>query len=303
MKTLLLTGGSGLLGLNWARTMAVEWSVHLIMHSRVVAVAGAENQAANLGSRDALMRLLDAIEPDLVVNAAGLTNIELCEKEPETAALANVRIPANVAECCAGQGVRLVHISTDHLFAGTEPMLSEDEPVRPLNVYARTKADGETAVLDAWPDALVARTNFYGWGPTYRRSFSDRIVDALRRGEETVLFEDVHFTPILVDALAETVHDLVARDAHGVYHVVGDERLSKHEFGLRIADVFGLDKRLIRPGRIAELSNLVVRPLEMSLSNRKGSSQLGRDMGGVSSQLHRLAVMESDPRVKEIQAL
>lgn len=303
MRKLLLTGGSGLLGLNWARVVAGKWSAHLVMHNRDVRLAEASCHRADLSSKDNVARLLKAIEPDLVVNAAGLTSVEGCEQEPESAALANVRIPALLAQCCAEGRIPMVHVSTDHLFGGTEPLRSEADQISPLNLYARTKAQGEDAVLAAYPEALVARTNFYGWGPSYRQSFSDRIIGSLRSGKETVLFEDVYFTPLVVDAVVETVHDLVARDAHGVFHVAGDERLSKYEFGLRIAEVFGLDKRFIRAGRLAKQPSLTVRPLDMSLSNRKGRSHLGRDMGDVNSQLQRLAATEADPRVKEIQAL
>jgi dTDP-4-dehydrorhamnose reductase len=303
MKTLLLTGGSGLLALNWARAMAAEWSIHLTLHGRLIALPGTVSHRADLASPDTFGQLLDVVGPDLVVHTAGLTDVERCEREPETAWFANVRIPANVAACCADRGIGLVHVSTDHLFSGTTPMLPEDAVVTPLNTYARTKAEGETEVLAASPAALIVRTNFYGWGPSYRCSFSDRIIGALRRREETVLFEDVYFTPILADALAETVHDLVALDASGIYHVVGDKRLSKHEFGMRIAEVFALDSGLIRAGRLASTDGLTVRPFEMSLSNFKARNLLGREIGGVDAHLRRLAAIESDPHVKEVQAL
>lgn len=303
MKTLLLTGGSGLLALNWARMMVPTWSVKLALNNRLIELNGAEAHVVKLDSAEAFGGLLDRLAPDLVVHTAGLTNVDLCEKMPEAAEHINVRIPATVAACCASRGIRLVHISTDHLFSGSQPMLAEDAPIEPVNVYGRTKGQAESEVLAADPTALVARTNFYGWGPSYRRSFSDRIIDSLRQGKETLLFEDVHFTPILADVFVETVHDLVDRDAKGVYHLVGDERLSKHEFGLRIAATFGLDRKLIRTGRLSDLSSTTVRPAEMSLANNKGRTLLGRNFGDVDAQLRRLAATEADLRVKELQKL
>ena len=302
MKRLLLTGGSGLLALNWARAMGGSWQVHLALNRRLVSLAGIGAEVIDLGT-DGFGEALDRLRPDLVVNTAGLTDVEACERDPDAAHLANVTIPGNIAAHTARRGIGFVHISTDHLFDGVSLMLDEDSPVAPLNVYAASKARGEAAVLDANGAALVVRTNFYGWGPSYRRSFSDRILDALREGRETVLFEDVHFTPIDIDALVLASHELVAGRASGIYNVVGDERLSKYDFGLNVANRFRLDAGLIRPGRMTDRAELTRRPLEMSLSNRKLAAFLKRDLGDVAAQFQRLSSIEADPQVKEVQQL
>ncbi|MCB1466816.1 MAG: SDR family oxidoreductase [Rhizobiaceae bacterium] len=303
MARLLITGGSGLLALNWARCMSDLWDVQRIEHHRRVELMGTVSHQIDIGSQDALARLLDIVAPDVVVNCAGMTGVEQCEADREAARRANVSIPRTIAAACRGRPLHLVHISTDHLFDGTVSMATETEPPRPVNVYARSKADGEKAVLDTLEDALVVRTNFFGWGTGYKASFSDRIVGALRAGEKTGLFEDVYFTPILMDTLAETVHGLVSSGASGIYNVAGDERLSKYEFGLRIAEMFGLDSTLIQRSKLSVRSDLVTRPLEMSLSNNKARRLLGRELGGASAHMSRLTALESDPRVKEVQAL
>lgn len=303
MASLLLTGGSGLLALNWARAVAREWSVHLALNERTIVFEGATGHQVDLGSASGFGQLLDQLRPDLVVHAAGLTDVERCERAPEQAHEVNVVCAGVVARSCAEHGIKLVHISTDHLFDGALAMATEEDLPQPLNEYGRSKAAGEQMVLASAPSAMVVRTNFYGWGPSYRRSFSDRILDALRRGDSISLFEDVHFTPILADALIDTVHALAATDASGIYNVTGDERLSKYDFGLRIADVFGLDGNLIRPGRLTDRVELTRRPQEMSLCNRKARDRLGHVLGNVSDHLERLAQLETDPLVKKVQHL
>ena len=303
MATLLVTGGSGLLALNWARAAATNWQVNLVLNQRSVQLDGAETLYVDLGAAEDFGRALDRVRPDMVVHTAGLTDVERCEKEPAQAQLVNVTMAGIVARSCAQRGIKLAHISTDHLFGGDLTMASEEHVPQPLNVYGSSKAAGEQAVLEAAPSALVVRTNFYGWGPRYRRSFSDRIVDALRAGESISLFDDVHFTPILGDTLIEAVHALTATGASGIYNVTGDERISKYDFGLKIADIFGLDRGLIRPGRLADRLELTRRPLDMSLSNRKATHRLGYMLGDVFTHLKRLATLESHPLVKKVQNL
>ena len=237
---------------------------------------GVTTRKTDLGSVEDFTALVETVSPDIVVHAAGLTSVEDCEEDPERAWHVNVRLSANVAEACRRSAVALVHVSTDHLFSGLRPFASEDWPVTPVNVYGRTKADAEARVLDVNPDALIIRTNFFAWGTSYRQSFSDFIIKALRKGDGVALFQDVYFSPILADRLVMVVHELLSKRVSGVFNVVGDERISKLEFGLRIAHHFGLDPSLIGAGSLADRPHLVQRPLDMSLSNEKVCHLLGK---------------------------
>jgi dTDP-4-dehydrorhamnose reductase len=300
---LVITGGAGLLGVNWAAWARSRCRVTLGIHSRQVDLSGTESIRLELSTGAATRRDFDQLEPDLVVHTAGMTNVEACEAAPEEAQRANVDVSVNVATACAAAGVGLVHISTDHLFSGQRPLVDEREPPDPVNVYGRTKAEAEVRVLEAHPAALVVRTNIFGWGPPYRHSFSDVILTALRHRQPITLFEDVFYTPILMETLAQAVHDLVAAGAHGIYHVSGDERLSKHDFGRRISQQFGLDPQCIRRGRIVDDARLVRRPREMGLSNVKARALLGRAMGGMDAQLGRLQEQEREGLPAELRML
>ncbi len=303
MANLLLTGGSGLLALNWTRVMSGSWVVHRLEHRRRLRVSSSHPHVGDLESADGISSLLDLVQPDLVVNCAGMTNVEECQASPEAAYRANVVIPGLLATACRRQSVAYVHISTDHLFDDRRTLFSETDIPAPLNVYGRTKAVGEQAVLEAAPEALVIRTNFFGWGTSYRRSFTDSILSALRSGERPLLFDDVYFTPILMDRLVTLVHQLADMRASGLYHIVGDERLTKYAFGRQVARTFGLDEALITRGRFLDRPELVSRPREMGLSNAKLRSAMGSAIGDASTQLKHLAALEDAASVKEIQQL
>ena len=86
-----------------------------------------------------------------MLHTAGMTNVEVCERDPAAARSLNVEAAAGVARSATRAGARLIHISSDHLFDGTAPLVGEDAPPSPLNVYARTKAEAEAAVAAACP--------------------------------------------------------------------------------------------------------------------------------------------------------
>jgi dTDP-4-dehydrorhamnose reductase len=301
-ETVVITGGSGLLALNWALAMKSRYSIVLGTHTRDVTLRGVGCRKLDLESQDALERALDDLRPAVVVHAAGMTNVDACESDPAAARHVNIDLAVNVARACSSAAVSLVHVSTDHLFAGTEQKVDEATAVSPVNVYGATKAEAERRVLDVC-DAIVVRTNFYGWGPSYRPSFSDLILRSLRERRPSTLFDDVYYTPICVEVLANAVHGLVDRKARGVFNLVGDERVSKFEFGRLIAARFGLDPTSLVAGSIADNKTLVRRPREMSLSNDKACKVLGRRLGGVDQHLDMLIRQEQSDDVREVQAL
>lgn len=292
-----------MLAINWALALRERYAITLGLHEREIVIAGVQTVRTNLESVDQLVRTFEAMQPQIVIHTAGLASVEKCEFEPDLAQRVNVQLATNVAQACARCRLPLVHISTDHLFDGEGSLVNEDCPVAPVNVYGQTKAEAESRVLEAHPQALVIRTNFYGWGTSYRHSFSDVIIEALRSGKELTLFQDVFYTPILAETAARAVHDLVDLKATGIFHVVGDERISKYEFGRKLAQEFKLDASLVKSGYFAGQTSLVRRPHDMSLSNQKTCKLLGRKLGGVGEHIARLHQQEQNGLAQELQKL
>jgi dTDP-4-dehydrorhamnose reductase len=301
--SILLTGGSGLLAVNWFYTKRNEYNVFLGLNERKINPLGSHTFNLNFLSDEILIRQFEAIRPSLVIHTAGLTNVEKCENNPELAYYINVKLSGILANVTKRLEIPLVHISTDHLFEGNASMLSEDEPTNAINVYGRTKASAESLVLEINPDVLIIRTNFFGWGTSYRKSFSDYIIESLRNKQLLKLFDDVYYTPILAENLVNTVHELFDKKAKGIFNVVSDDRISKYDFGILIADEFSLDKSFIEKCSLHNQSNLVKRPFDMSLSNQKVNKLLGRCIGTVKQQISKLHLKELDKKNKKIQLL
>lgn len=290
---MIITGGAGLLAANWAIAMKHRYAVMLGLHTRSITIEDVDSRVIDLSSVDSIAAVLRETKAAIVIHCAAFTSVEACELEPHIARYANIDIARNVAIACSSHGSKLVHISTDHVFSGSTSFMDETAALGPLNVYAKSKAAGEVAVLEECTTAIVARTNFFGWGLPYRKSFSDTIIETLRNSREIELFNDAYFTPILMEQLIISAHNLLDIGAKGIFHIVGDERLSKFQFGLSIASVFGLDATLIKPTLLAERTDLAMRPLDLSLDNHKLCSAIGHNIGDVKSQLARLFKQES----------
>ena len=206
---IFFTGGSGLLALNWARCIRNTHLVTLGLHKRKIHLKGAIAKEIDLSSVNAIEKEIELLQPDFLVHTVALTDVDKCEHDPALAYEVNVSLALKVAKACAQLGVQLVHISTDQLFSGDWPLVNESMRVNPLNTYGCTKAEAEFGVLASYPSALVVRTNFYGWGTSYRTSFSDFVIQGLRKGRILNLYEDVFYTPILIDSLVIVIHELI----------------------------------------------------------------------------------------------
>ncbi len=280
-----------------------RYEVTLGLHSKNIVLGGVNCLSIDLESVEQLSQTMSIINPDVVIHTAGLTSVERCEAEPDLARHINTELAENVAKACTRLELPLVHISTDHLFDGIDTLVSENRPAAPINTYGRTKAEAEQRVLNACAQALVIRTNFFGWGTNYRQSFSDIVINGLRAGKELTLFQDVLYTPILAETLALAVLELIERKESGVFNVAGDERVSKYDFGMSLAEQFGLDRNLIKSGLIVKRPGLVKRPLDMSLSNQKISRTLNRKLGGVVQNIARLYQQEQIGQAQELKTL
>jgi len=293
-KSILIIGGSGLLALNWALTVRDKNETTLLFHRRKISMHGVKSDTLSLDSLDDCLFALDKHKPDIVINTAGLTSVEECEVQPDLAQEVNIDLPKNISIACCDREIKLVHISTDHFFSGNQALTSEEGVPAPINNYAKSKLQGEYQVQENCKDALIIRTNFFSWGLKYRESFSDSIINKLRNNESIDLFSDVFFTPILIEELSKKVHQLIDANHSGIFNIAGSERLSKYEFGIKVANCFNLNSNLINKISIDDKLNLIKRPKDMSLSNEKVCKLLECIIPNTDEQLNTLKGQEKN---------
>lgn len=287
-RRLFITGISGLLGLNAALQWRGRFDITGCYRSRPVSMPEVKAVALNLEDSAATQALFEQIRPDVVLHTAALTDVDRCELDPALAARLNVDVTRVVAGAARQVGAQLVHVSTDHVFAGDRPFYDELAEPHPVNVYARTKLEAERVVHEVYPGALTVRTNFLGWGPAAPRSFLDWVIRSLAEGVPLRMFTDVFITPIGVNDLLDCLFDLLELAPAGVVHVAGAERLSKYEIGVRTARTFGYRTDLIERASIDGFPLPAPRPRDLSLNTGRVSQLLGRPMPDADACLRRL---------------
>ncbi len=302
-KKILLTGGSGLLALNWAARIKDDCEVVLGIHTKMISFSNISSYRINIETMESFSSDLEKIQPDIVIHCAGLANVEVCEADPLMAYHVNVELSENVAICCKERHIPFVYISTDHLFTGNKPLVTEDEIPLPVNEYGKTKLGGEQKILTVSDTSLVIRTNFYGWGTSYRQSFSDFIIGNIRNGKTVSLFNDFFYTPILIADLAEAVMELIKNGASGIFNVTGEERISKYAFGILVAEKFKLNSSLIKVSKFTDRTDLVQRPGDLSLSNKKLVSFLQKPIGNIKAGIEKLYEQEQNGFSKIIRSI
>ena len=283
---LLVTGASGLLGINLAMEAMRAHEVIGVDRGKLKS-APFQVLQADLFHRDALDSLLDSARPDALINCAALANLEECEEHPERARILNAEMPGELAHVCAQRNISFIHLSTDAVFDGTKagPYTEEDEP-NPQGVYSQSKLAGERAVQQANSQAIIiARVNFFGWSLTNSRSLSEFFVNNLSAEKPVSGFTDVIFCPMLVNHTARLLLEMLAKKLSGLYHVVGAQPMSKYQFGLEVARKFGLKESLISPKSVEGSGLTAKRSHNLWLSIHKLSTDLGGEIPNFSTGL------------------
>ena len=210
-KKILLTGALGQLG----KAIQKEYK------------DGADFMLTDMADADGIVRLdisdMDAVSeavksfsPDLIINCAAYTNVDGCEKDEDTAYLANAVGPKNLSAAAAESGAALVHVSTDYVFRGdgSRPYVETDEP-DPISAYGRTKLAGENFVREGCDRYYILRTAWlYGEGKNFVRT----MLSLSKTHDEVSVVCDQRGTPTSAAELAAMIRFLSDRDAYGLYH-------------------------------------------------------------------------------------
>ncbi|NOH00723.1 MAG: SDR family oxidoreductase [Chloroflexi bacterium] len=216
----------------------------------------------------------------------GSRDLDACENDPDLAKRLNTDLPRRFARACKTRNIPLAHISTDAVFDGEKDgFYTEDDKPNPLGMYAKTKLDGEWAVLTENPSAIVARVNFYGWSLSGRRSLAEFFYHNLSHNKSMSGFTDVVFCPMLANDTARLLVKMLKRGLGGLYHLVGTQAMSKYQFGVEIARKFRMRESDITPKSVSFSGLLARRANNLWLSTHKLSTDLGENLPGFSTGL------------------
>lgn len=248
-RHVVIVGSNGRIGSAVARRLAGRADL---------VVTALDRAALPLDDAAFIREKLSAMPIDLLINAAAITSVDACEEDPEAGWAVNAVAPGTMAEVCLEKGARMIHLSTDYVFSGQEPgERTEDETLRPLGEYGRSKFGGENKVLQTSAANLVLRTSWvFG---SHRPSFPDMILDKARVGGVVDAISDKWSSPCYSEDFAAWLEVLLDRpEIGGVLHLCNSGACSWQEYGQAVLDIAGdlgvnLPVRSVKPMALADM--------------------------------------------------
>ena len=284
---ILVVGGTGLVGNKLVELGRGKFDVHATYHSHPVRKPNFHK--LEVTDRGAARRLIDELSPGAVVNTSAYHQVDKCEAETEGARAVNVDAALDMAEASAAIGAQYIYFSTEYVFDGKKgAAYTEDDATSPLGYYGETKAMAEKALSSLRGDNLVARTSVvYGWNDT-KLNFATWALGELEKKRKVRIVEDQVGSPTFADNLAEAVLKAIEYRKTGIYHLAGGEAIDRYNFTLILAEVFGLDRGLVKPLKTDELKQRARRPLYAPLDVQKAERELGVKMLGAKEGLEKM---------------
>ncbi len=273
MKNVFITGIAGLLGSNIAYFFKDKYNVYGVDKNEFQMEKVTFKMDSALNTYD-IEDMLVSNKIDVFLHCAALVNVDACEKMPAYADLINYQMTENLRRACKKHNIKFIFISTDAVYDGKKDGLNcETDTPNPINVYGKTKLMAEHVVLED-TNNLVIRTNMYGYNYRKKNSFGEWVLQSLESDEELNMFNDIWFSPILVNNLAKIIHLAIEKNLTGLYNVSCTGSISKYELGLKIQEIFNLS------GTINSISSdtfnfSAPRTKNMGLDNTKIKQALG----------------------------
>lgn len=244
-------------------------------------IVGAEVIPVDIDNLDitdasAVLKFVASHKPDVIINCAAMTNVDGCETNYETAFKVNAAGVRNLACAAESIGAKLIHVSTDYVFAGDgkKPYIEWDI-VNPQSVYGASKALGEKYALSFCKRTFIVRTAWlYGY---VGKNFVKTVRRVIREKGAITVVNDQLGNPTNANDLAHHLLKLAVTEDYGIYHCTGKGECSWYDFAVKIAEYSGMPDT-VKPCTTAEYNSPTKRPAYSSLRNLALECGVGDEM-------------------------
>ncbi len=280
MRRVLLCGSNGLLGQRLSLFLSTNTAYEVLNTSRHRSFVFDDRlfdyTQLDITQKGDVKSLVSSFQPSVIINAAAASNVDWCEHHREEAWNINVVGVENLVEAARRVGAKLIHVSTDYVFDGKSGPYREDAQPNPVNYYGKAKLAAENAVRAGGISHTIVRTILlYGTGINIKNNFALWVVNSLRAGQRIPCADDQLSNPTHVSDLAKAILTIFESEKCGLYHVCGLESISRYDFALHAAEVFGLDAALIDRTSLARLNQAAQRPPVTVFVTLKAQTELG----------------------------
>lgn len=278
---IFVTGASGQLGSEICKLSKHEnYGTYL---SNYEGIDGTNLINLDITDRTKTLKNIEKIRPDWIVHCAAMSKVDLCEEQKGMAWSANVNGTENIINAAKSVRSGIVFVSSDYVFDGKKGLYKETDTPNPLNFYAKTKLAGEWLAEQLDKHIIVRSSVLYS---NNKKNFVSWVLESLRNGEVRAVTDQIN-SPTLSADLADSILRLIEKGAVGLYHAAGEDRISRYDFAIKIAEAFNFDKKLIVPVKTAELNQKALRPQDSSLDTSK-IKRLGIKLSNVNDGLEKL---------------
>ena len=266
-KTILITGANGQLGREMRKVLEGDIFVNAIY---------TDVEELDITDAQAIEDCMASNQVEYIVNCAAYTAVDAAESNIELCTKLNVEAPTLLAQAAHKHGAKLIHISTDYVFDGTNCRpYREDDPVCPTSVYGSTKADGERHILDVAPESIIIRTAWL-YSP-HGKNFVKTMIALGQSKEELRVVSDQIGTPTYALDLASVVKTFIDQDEWkpGIYHFSNEGAISWYDFTMAIHRLAGITTCHVLPCMTKDYPTAASRPHYSVLDKSKIKSTLG----------------------------
>ncbi len=281
MIKVIITGSNGLLGQSLLALLLKEKEQYQVFgFSRGENRSGREDfnyVSIDLTQKENLKKTIRDINPDFIINTAAMTLVDDCETHKEACDLLNVDVVKWLTEVSEEMNIHLIHLSTDFIFDGEKGYYKETDQPNPLSYYGLSKVKSENLLLNSKIEYTILRTILV-YGKVFSMSRSNIVLwvkSMLENGKEITIVNDQFRMPTYVDDLALACKISMDKKATGIFHISSKELLSVFEITQQVADVFELDKSLIKPISSNTLNQTAKRPPKTGFDLSKTNKELG----------------------------
>jgi len=286
MKVLIIGGFSGIGSKIVKLMMKKKYDVFATFLPHETPPDNCKTDLLDITDKTKTMELLKKVRPDIVVHTAAVPSMDECETDKEKAWKVNVEGTRNIVDGCKAVNAKIAYISTSAVFDGRKNLYHEDDQTNPVNNYGRTKLEGEKIVSNSGLPFLIARIDHpYGWvNKEQKQNTVTKTIADLTAGKIHNGVIDWYNTPTFLDNCAEVIASLLEKNKNGIYHAVGSDYINRYDFALKIAEVFALDKNLIKPKSSKDFT-LPAKRGNCHLSNKKAEKESGVKFVGIEEGL------------------
>ena len=293
MKKIVITGSNGLLGQSLLKLLLKENNKYQVFgFSKGVNRSGRTDfyfVSIDITNEENLKKELLKIQPDAIINTAAMTQVDDCEIRKEACDVLNIEVVKWLKEIAEIINCHVIQLSTDFIFDGKKGYYKETDEPNPLSYYGISKVKSEEILLNSKIDFTILRTILV-YGKVYDMSRTNIVLwvrEMLEKGKEITIVDDQFRMPTYVEDLAMSCKLAIDKNATGIYHISSTKLMSVFEIAQKIADVFELDKNLIKPISSSTLNQRARRPAKTGFNLLKTTSELGLKVHSFEEDLQR----------------